>query len=50
MTLATLSLQTQGMTCDDCAPMVERALAGMPGLVEVRVSWPSSIADRKSVV
>lgn len=37
MAIETLQLPIQGMTCDNCARSVERALAAVPGVLKVRV-------------
>lgn len=42
----TVELEVQGMTCDSCAHHVEKALANVPGVVEVHVpGWESGRAS-----
>jgi len=41
-----ISLRIMGMSCDHCVMHVERALAGVPGVVEVHVpGWESGRAE-----
>ncbi|MEX2239491.1 MAG: mercury(II) reductase [Burkholderiales bacterium] len=40
----TLALQIKGMTCDSCARHVEDAIARVPGVREVKVSYPEGKA------
>lgn len=37
MAIETLQLPISGMTCDNCARSVERALSAVPGVLKVRV-------------
>jgi copper chaperone CopZ len=41
-----VELEVQGMTCDDCARHVERALRSVPGVLSARVPhWSSGKAE-----
>jgi mercuric reductase len=40
----TLALRIRGMTCDSCARHVENALAKVPGIRDVKVSYPEGTA------
>ncbi len=41
---ATAELTITGMTCDSCATHVRKALEGVPGVLEARVSYPDATA------
>ncbi|MPY88849.1 MAG: FAD-dependent oxidoreductase [Luteitalea sp.] len=40
-----VALTVEGMTCDHCAAIVQRALAGVPGVEQAEVSLPDKRAD-----
>ena len=42
---ASLRLQIEGMTCASCAARVEKAIAGVPGVVEASVNLATEVAD-----
>ena len=46
------TLAVTGMTCPDCAPHVEKALKGVPGVRQVNVDYPKGVAriDSDSVL
>lgn len=44
----TLALRVAGMTCDSCAHRVEQALAKVPGVRSVKVSYPEGTASLKA--
>ncbi|HED08743.1 MAG TPA: FAD-dependent oxidoreductase, partial [Ignavibacteria bacterium] len=40
MTIETIKLEIQGMTCDDCVTTIEKKLEGLEGLKSKSVSYP----------
>ena len=48
MVSETLALRVAGMTCDSCAHRVEQALAKVPGVRSVKVSYPEGTASLKA--